>query len=151
MAKLNGKPLDAFAAPGGRLVVSRTWHSGDTLEITLERQLEVVELPGDPAHVALRFGPIVFAARLGREGLDAAHLRAPPTPPRMVPAYPLEAVAVPTMSPDIRSPAHWLEPIPGKPLAFRARRQPELEFAPLYRIQDERFAVYVPVADAEFD
>jgi hypothetical protein len=129
----------------------RTWRPGDTLEITLERQLEVVELPGDPERVALRYGAIVLAARLGREGLDAAHLRAPPTQPRMVPEYPLEAVAVPTMSPDIRSPAQWLEPIPGKPLAFRARRQPELEFAPLYRIQDERFAVYLPVADAEFD
>jgi len=151
VAKLNGQPLNAFAAPGGRLVMTRTWRPGDTLEITLERQLEVVELPGDPEHVALRYGAIVLAARLGREGLDAAHLRAPPTQPRMVPEYPLEAVAVPTMSPDIRSPAQWLEPIPGKPLAFRARRQPELEFAPLYRIQDERFAVYLPVADAEFD
>jgi hypothetical protein len=150
-ATLNGKPLEAFAAPGGRLVVTRTWHAGDTLEITLERRLEAVELPGDPEHVALCYGPIVLAARLGREGLDAAHLRAPPTAPRSVPEYPLDAVAVPTMSPDIRSPERWLEPIPGKPLEFRVRRQPEIEFAPLYRLQDERFAVYLPVADAEFD
>ena len=75
-------------------------------------------------------------------------MRAPPTKPRTVPEYPLEAVPVPAVPDAIRNPAQYLEAIAGRPLEYRTRSGPPLEFAPLHKIFDERFAVYLPVADA---
>ena len=52
-------------------------------------RLHAAPMPDDPGLLAVLYGPLLLAARLGRAGLDAAHLRAAPTRPRMVPGYPL--------------------------------------------------------------
>jgi DUF1680 family protein len=144
--RLNGVLQEATATPGSRLAIRRHWSVGDTVELHADWGLDAVELPGDPGQVAVRLGPLVLAARLGREGLDSAHLRAGPTAPRTVPEYPLPAVAVPVAPAALRTPSAWLTPTAGSPLTFHSRGAPALEFVPLYRIVDERFAVYLPTA-----
>ena len=139
-ARLNGKPLDGFAAPGGYLVLDRTWHDGDRLEVALPMALSSVAMPDDPSIQALTYGPLVLAERMGSAGLGPGVLRAEPTKPRAIPEYKGDGLAMPALT----GPAPWLRPAGGKPLAFHTTGPGERrEFVPLYQIFDERYAVYV--------
>jgi uncharacterized protein len=86
-ARLNGQPVDGFAAPGGYLVLDRTWRDGDRLEVSLPMSLSTTPTPDDPSLQAILYGPLVLAARMGKVGLGPDNLRAGPTRPRTVPEY----------------------------------------------------------------
>jgi uncharacterized protein len=147
-AQLNGTVLPDFAAAGSYFVLERRWRDGDALTLHLPMRLHAAPMPDDPTLLAVMYGPLVLAARLGRAGLDADHLRAPPTPPRKVPEYPLPPVTAPTITAAALDPASWLEPLAGRPLAFRTTGQAEaLTLEPLNAIFDERYAVYFRVRE----
>jgi DUF1680 family protein len=122
-ARLNGKLLDGFAAPGGYFVMDRKWSDGDQVEIQLPMHLHVCAMPDDPSVQAVMFGPLVLAGRLGTAGLTSDKLRAPPTPPRQVPEYTVESIAVPDIVSSTSDVESWVERIPGRALAFRTRGQ----------------------------
>ena len=141
-AALNGKPLEGFAAPGGYYVLDRTWKDGDRLALRFPMSLHPHPMPDDPSLVAVMYGPLVLAGRLGTEGLTPATLRAEPTRPREVPRYSLDAVPAPSFTGSAADPAGWIEP-GGKPLEFRTAGQArDVELVPFYRLFDERYAVY---------
>ena len=141
-AALNGKPLEGFAAPGGYYVLDRTWKDGDRLALRFPMSLHPHPMPDDPSLVAVMYGPLVLAGRLGTEGLTPATLRAEPTRPREVPRYPLDAVPAPSFTGSAADPAGWIEP-GGKPLEFRTAGQArDVDLVPFYRLFDERYAVY---------
>ena len=142
-AYLNGEALRERASPGSYFALTRRWQEGDELTLRLPMRLHAAPLPDDPSLQAVMYGPLVLAARLGRAGLDAANLRAEPTRPRMVPEYRLPPVAAPTITAPAADPSSWLEPLAGRPLAFRTTGQAQpLTLEPLNSIFDERYAVY---------
>ncbi|HZO22379.1 MAG TPA: beta-L-arabinofuranosidase domain-containing protein [Steroidobacteraceae bacterium] len=148
-AQLNGRTLPRFAAPGSYLVLNRTWHDGDVLSVRLPMRLHAAPMPDDATVLAVMYGPLVLAGRLGHEGLGAPTLRAEPTRPRKVPEYPLEPVAAPTIRARSADPATWLETVPGEPLQFRTVGQERvITLEPLNQVFDERFAVYWKVLPA---
>jgi DUF1680 family protein len=67
--KINGKPLDVAAEPGGYLAIHRTWKNGDRVEMSLPMRLSVEVMPDDDATQAFLYGPLVLAGDLGNEGL----------------------------------------------------------------------------------
>lgn len=142
-ATLNGRRLEAFAAPGGYLTVSRTWQDGDKLEISLPMSLYAEPMSDDPSVQAIMYGPLVLAGRLGTEGLTQDVLRAEPTKLRDIPHYrsePVSALQFHAGTPDLRK---WIEPAAGRPLEFRTTGQERnVELSPLYKVIDERYAVY---------
>jgi DUF1680 family protein len=147
---LNGKPLEGFASPGSYFVLDREWRNGDRIEVRLPMSLHVAAMPDDPTMQAVMYGPLVLAGKLGTAGLTSKNLRAPPTPPRQVPEYTAEPVAVPTIVAPRNDVASWLRPIAGRPLEFRTTGQSaDLNLVPLNRIFDERFAVYWKVEVAK--
>jgi DUF1680 family protein len=140
---LNGKPLEGFAGPGSYYVLDRVWRNGDRIELRLPMSLHVAAMPDDPAMQAVMYGPLVLAGKLGTAGLTSKNLRAPPTPPRQVPEYTAEPVAAPAIVAPRGDLVSWLRPVPGRPLEFRTTGQPaDIDFVPLNRVFDERFAVY---------
>jgi len=142
-ARLNGAVLPDLASPGSYLALERRWRDGDVLTVRLPLRLHAAPTPDDPRLLAVMYGPLVLAGRLGSAGLDAAHLRAEPTRPRKVPEYPLPPVSAPIFTTAALDPASWLEPLPGRPLAFRTTGQAQtVTLEPLNRIFDERYAVY---------
>lgn len=142
-ARLNGRPIEAFASAGSQLVLDRLWKDGDRVELQLPMRLRREALPDDASIQALTYGPIVLAGRLGSAGLDAATLRAEPTKPRTVPEYKGEPVGVPAIEETRGELASWVEPVPGRPLEFRTIGQAaNLQLLPLNRVFDERFVVY---------
>jgi DUF1680 family protein len=138
-ARLNGRPLESFAAPGGWLAMDRAWRDGDRVDLTFPMRLRLEPCPDDAGTRAAMYGPIVLAGRLGKAGLTGATVRAEPTKPRTVPEYKLEPASAPALGSDpskiLRSGEH--------PLEFRASAGGrELSLAPLHSIFDERYAVY---------
>ena len=75
--RLNGKPLDASAAPGSYLMLNRAWKAGDRIEMELPMHLHAQAMPDDPAMQAFLYGPLVLAGDLGGEGLTEAHIIGP--------------------------------------------------------------------------
>ncbi|HSS00026.1 MAG TPA: glycoside hydrolase family 127 protein [Kofleriaceae bacterium] len=138
-ARLNNKPLDGFAAPGGYLLIDRTWRDGDRLELSLPMSLTTSPLPDDPSLQALLYGPLVLAARMGTTGLTPANLRAEPTKPRTIPEYKGDGLPTPSLTgtaPFVRADA---------PLAFHTSSGERRDLVPLYQILDERYSVYFKV------
>jgi DUF1680 family protein len=141
-ATLNGRALEAFASPGSYLVLDRVFADGDRLEVTLPMALRTCPMPDEPDLVAVMHGPVVLAGRLGAAGLTPDNLRAEPTKPRTVPEYRSEPVPAPALR-LASDPSTVLRPVPGVPLAYETTGQPAVvRFEPLYRIFDERYAVY---------
>ena len=141
-ARLNGETLAAPTAPGSWLTVERQWRDGDELALRLPMRLHSVPLSGEGALQAVMYGPLVLAARLGSEGLDARTLRAGPTRPRTVPEYTSAPISVPVIAAASPEPHSWLSRS-GQELEFRTVGQArELTLVPLNSIFDERYAVY---------
>jgi DUF1680 family protein len=67
--KVNGHRFLTSRQPGTYVELSRTWRDGDTIEAQLPMRLHTEPLPGHANVVAIMYGPIVLAGRLGRKGL----------------------------------------------------------------------------------
>jgi uncharacterized protein len=142
-ARVNGRPVSAFASPSSYLVLRREWKGGDRVELALPMSLRVEPTPDDPGVQAAMYGPLVLAGRLGGEGLTRAMAYG---------GYDCELkgdpVAAPAIGADPKDPAGWIEPVAGKRLAFRTRGQArEIELVPVNRLFDERYAVYWKVRE----
>ena len=156
--RLNGKVLDASAAPGSYLTLHREWKAGDKIEMRLPMTLRVEAMPDDPGIQAFLYGPLVLAGDLGGQGLTDAHITGPnlrvgwagieqagsplaiansipPVPPLQVPTFKAAA--------DLDS---WIKPS-DKPLVFRTNGQKNnITLVPLYSLFDRRYAVYWQVS-----
>lgn len=136
-AKLNGHPLDGFAAPGGYFVLDRTWKSGDTVAVKLPMSLHLKPMPDDPTLAAVMYGPVVLVGRLGTEGLTPDILRAEPTKPREIPEYKDK----PTAAPELKSQS--VAKASERALEFRgAGPAREYQLVPFHTLFDERYTVY---------
>ncbi|HVO68481.1 MAG TPA: hypothetical protein VMT24_00460 [Aggregatilineaceae bacterium] len=61
--QVNGETQDVQPNGQGYLVLSRKWAESDTIDLTMEMLIHVVvDRIGDPGHVALVRGPLVYAA-----------------------------------------------------------------------------------------
>jgi len=123
--KLNGKTLEASAAPGSYLTLTRVWKAGDRVEMDMPKRLSAEPLPDDLTRQAVMYGPVVLAGDLGP--LPAEHAAAPP------------AIPVVKATGDIAS---WVKPGDG-PMSFRAG---DLKLLPLNSIFDRRYLVYLQLA-----
>ncbi|MFI6821120.1 beta-L-arabinofuranosidase domain-containing protein [Micromonospora sp. NPDC050187] len=68
--RLNGVPQPPVAA-GGYARITRTWASGDTVDVTLPMALTREPTPDNAAVQAVRVGPIVLAGQYGTTNLTA--------------------------------------------------------------------------------
>ena len=139
-AALNGRALEGFAAPSGYYVLDRPWRDGDRLEVRLPMSLHAHPMPDDPTLVAMMYGPMVLAGKLGT---DAPSPRAGPTPPREVPEYKLPPVSAPSFKGAAGDLASWVHPVAGQALTFRTSGQAQdVTLVPFHSIFDERYAIY---------
>ncbi|MGH7647726.1 MAG: beta-L-arabinofuranosidase domain-containing protein [Gemmatimonadaceae bacterium] len=148
-ASLNGRPLDAFAAPSSYLVLDRTWRDGDRVTVTMPMALHAHPMPDDATIQAVMYGPLVLAGRLGTTGLTPAVLRAEPTKPRTVPEYKADPVPAPSFVAPADDLSTWItrHSGAGEPLEFRTVGQAtDVTLVPLNTVIDERYAVYWKVA-----
>ena len=143
---LNGTLLPGSVHSGGYFTLERRWSEGDVLSVHLPMRLHAAPMPDDASVVAVMYGPLVLAARLGTAGLTAENLRAGPTLPRKVPEYAAEPIGIAPIVARSRDPSSWLRPVAGRALEFSTiGQESDLTLVPLNRIFDERYAVYFNV------
>jgi DUF1680 family protein len=145
--KINGKALEVSASPGSYLNISRTWKSGDKVEMEMPMKLRVEAMPDDRKLQAFLYGPIVLAGDLGADGLTPKMIVGP-NAPRMQARPGVDAADVPPKIevPEFRAasedPSSWIKPT-GKPLRFKTTGQAkDVELAPISSIFDRRYSVY---------
>ena len=157
--RLNGKALDASAAPGSYLVLKREWTAGDKIEIRLPMHLYAQPMPDEPHMRAFLFGPLVLAGDLGNDGLTEAHIIGPNlrVGARIAQQYgsplgpannapPVPDIEIPSFRNGDNDPARWIKPA-DTPLSFVTEGQRKnVTMVPLNRIYDRRYAVYWQVS-----
>ena len=135
---VNGTPIPAFSSPSSYLSLTRTWKSGDVVELTLPMRLHRSHMPDDRSVQAVMYGPLVLASRLGSEGLTEA---------MQLGDYDQDykgtvAQVDPIHAPIEGDPA-WVEPLKGRPLTFTTVGQTRaIEMVPVSAIHGEKYAVY---------
>jgi uncharacterized protein len=133
--KINGSPLAAFASPSSYLILDRVWRSGDKIELSLPMGLHIWPMPDDHTIQAAMYGPVVLAGRFDAVSKDMMYGDYQPKP--------TDQLKVPDVVADPAKPTAWLQPDAKQPLTFQAVGQASpLTLVPLYRIIDERYAVY---------
>lgn len=136
--RVNGGPAGPSPRPGSYLELRRRWKDGDRIEVDLPMSLRSWPMPDDPTVVAFLYGPLVLAGDLGSDRLtdDERH-----TSENWF-RYPDPRPAPPLLG-DASRPADWIEPVPGRALAFRTRGQERaITLRPYHRLFDRRYAIY---------
>jgi hypothetical protein len=141
---VNGTPEKAVAGSDGYLTLDRTWKSGDRVEIALPMTLRHEPVAGSPELATLAYGPLVLAARMGRDGLSRDMIDAGQGPDMgRLPALPMPQFEIPDASKDAGNEPQWVKKTGEDELRFQTAGQiKDMEFKPLYQVMDERFSVY---------
>jgi DUF1680 family protein len=135
--KINGRPVEATASPGSYLTLTRTWETGDRVELELPMSLHIEKMPDDPSMQAVLYGPLVLAGDLGSEGLSPDLITGPEGP-----AIREHPIAVPAFRAASDSPDSWIKPA-GEPLTFRTSgQQRDVTLAPFDRTFGRRYSIY---------
>jgi uncharacterized protein len=131
--KINGRALEASAAPGSYLTLTRTWKTGDRIELALPMTLRTEAMPDDPNMRAVLYGPLVLAGDLGTQGLTEQNTIGHSAPaPRQIP------IAIPSF----KAADSWLKPS-DRPLTFRTAGQAtDVTLVPLNSLFGKRYSVY---------
>ncbi len=137
--KVNSKVEKVAATPSSYVELKRRWKQGDKVEVSLPMRLHASPTPDDGTIQAPMYGPLVLAARLGKEGLTQDDIYGP-NAPEMEKETPMAMPEV--VVKDIGS-IEWVEAVAGEKLKFRTVGQTKTtELIPLYRLMDERYSVY---------
>jgi DUF1680 family protein len=67
---VNGEEVARSSTPGSYIDLTRTWHTGDCVELQLQMEIITESAPAAPNVIAFTFGPLVLAGALGRAGLQ---------------------------------------------------------------------------------
>jgi DUF1680 family protein len=68
---VNGAQQDVDTTPGTYAVVTRSWASGDTVEVHLPMSVVMTAANDDPNVAAITYGPVVLSGNYGNSGLSA--------------------------------------------------------------------------------
>jgi len=143
---VNGEPVSGAAEKNSYVEVKRTWKTGDKVDVTFNLTLRTESLPGVKDEVALLYGPIVLAGKLGTDGMPSPYQRDQLDQVRF--PHP----AVPSfVSADADFLSH-VKMISRSPLLFETQglaKPREVVLEPFYLVQHERDAVYWKVATPE--
>jgi len=142
---VDGTPVPAAAERAGYTTVRRTWRGGETLAWRLVAGPAAERLPGDDGWVALRWGPVVLAARGDTD--DLVGLRADDTRMGHVARGPLRPLAdAPLLVGSDDDLAAALHPAGDGTFVLDRGPADPLVLEPLHSLHDARYTVYFPAA-----
>ncbi|MAO66611.1 MAG: hypothetical protein CL666_16590 [Balneola sp.] len=140
----------AVTANGNYWSIERRWEDGDQVEISLPMNLRLERLEDNENLAAVKYGPVLLAGKLGREGMDED-----PIPYAGFEGFDgrwdhrryedMPTVEAPAFQTNGRSLNEWLKPTGSTSLNFKTQNagQPfDVEFAPFYEVNHERYGIY---------
>ncbi|MCX6343503.1 MAG: glycoside hydrolase family 127 protein [Armatimonadetes bacterium] len=122
-AKVNGKPFASANKPSSYLALSKTWKTGDKIEVKLPMRLYTEYVLDNKERMAVLYGPIVLAGRVEQ---------ADPDKPMTV------------LVTEGRPAKDWVKRVPGK-LEFVTSgvgKPSDITLVPFYAIDSEPYAIY---------
>jgi hypothetical protein len=126
---VNGERQLDVPSPGSYVEITRTWNTGDVVNITLPKSIRIEAVPDNPSRVALLWGPLVLAGDLGPD--DHAG-----------------RVDIPVIVTDGR-PDGYLIPDPEHPGGFKlsavnaeTNAETTIDLVPFYRLHRRTYSVY---------
>jgi DUF1680 family protein len=143
--RVNGKKQPITGKPESYVSIDREWHTGDRVDVQLPMKLHTEPLPGTTNIVAMMYGPIVLAGRLGTDGMPNQYAKDQTVYNKS--PNPTAPVFVGEMK-DLLS--HIKET--GDPLTFRTHDlgQPnDVVLVPFYKLNYERYSIYWSVVSSE--
>ncbi len=138
---------DSLAQPGSFVEITRTWNSGDTIELALPKTVRLEPTPDDKRIAAIMWGPLVLAGDLGprREsrGEDAP---GQPAPFLLAAERPVSEWVLP----GTRAGDFQIKQV-GRPISQPTQIE-DVSLTPFYRTHERTYSVYFDVVTpAEFD
>lgn len=152
---VNSKNVNVKVDSDGYFSIKRIWKKGDIIEMTMPMHLSAQRLPDNSDYFAFKYGPIVLAAKYGKEkqdGLFADDSRGGHI--AHGPQIPLNEI--PTILGNSDSVLDHVEMTNAKDLTFKLKGlYPQNKFAdglelmPFYKIHEERYIIYFPQANQD--
>lgn len=141
--RINGKVQKIKNTAGSYLLLSRLWKVGDVVEVNFSMDLQMQACNDNAAKVALMYGPIVLAGKMGTAQMNAP---APYSNPALYNDYYTYKFNVPNnIQTSLELKQHTLtqtiEPVANEPLTFKTKKE-GIILKPLYDIHRERYVVY---------
>jgi uncharacterized protein len=141
--RVNGRKVLDSAEPGRYLELARVWHPGDVIDVDLPMHLYLQPLPGADDIVAVMFGPVVLAARMGSDGIG-------PGDDVVVGNWAYgkvldRSVDLPVLALGTGDLEARIRRQPGRSLSFRQTASPTsagFDLRPFHRIAHERYSIY---------
>jgi DUF1680 family protein len=141
--RVNGRVVDSAARPGSYIAIDRTWRNGDVVDVRVPMSLHAEALPGAPDKVAILYGPLVLAGRLGKAamypGADIIQNE------RTVGSILDVPVAVPDLAASAQDVVTRIRPVAGAPLTFETTgigKPHDVTLIPYHRLHHERYNIY---------
>jgi uncharacterized protein len=123
---VNGILQTETTGADGYLIIRRTWHNGDKVELQLPENFYSEAIPDNPNRIALFYGPVLLAGELGDKEPDPVK-------------------GIPVMVSATSDPNHWITRKSTDPLVFQTANtgQPgDLTLIPFNRTANEYYSVY---------
>lgn len=123
---LNGKELQATTDKDGFLLLERAWKKGDKLSLNMPKSLYTQAMPDNPNRIAVLYGPLVLAGKLGS-------------------SMPDPVFGTPVLLTDDKNVANWIKADPASPLAFKMNavgKPKDVSLQPFYQVYNEYYSVY---------
>jgi DUF1680 family protein len=143
---VNGAPQTVTAKPGQYADITREWKDGDTLTVETPMALRTEMLPHSTDYVAVLYGPVVLAGKLGDEGLDAATVNRVDMDEKKR----LTPEKTPIFVAPVADIASHLQRAQDGSLTFASHdlvKPGDVSLVPLYQIVNERYSVYWQLVD----
>ena len=140
---VNGRHWIESGKPGTYIAVDRKWRDGDSVEVKLPMSLHFEALPGRSDVIAMLYGPIVLAGRLGRTGLTSGADTI--INERSIGDVLKENIEVPRLVGNVEEIVKHVKRSSDSALAFRTDGigDPfDVELIPYFRIAHERYNLY---------
>jgi len=149
--RINGKAFAHSGKPGGYIPIRRHWKTGDRVEISLPMHAELEQMPDGSDYFALRYGPLVLAAKTQPFADEKLDFFADDSRMGHVASGPMCALdKAPVFVSEDRDFVNELRRLPGDELRFaapetlRANGQKNLELIPFFRLHESRYMLYWP-------
>ncbi|KFE98309.1 glycoside hydrolase family 127 protein [Chryseobacterium luteum] len=152
---VNGKNVNVPVDTEGYFTIKRKWKKGDVIEMKMLMHLSAEQLPDHSDYFAFKYGPIVLAAKYGKEnqdGLFADDSRGG----HIAHGSQIPLNEIPTILGSPTSVLSHLQQVSDKDLTFKLtglypqdKFNSGLELVPFYKIQEERYIIYFPQANQD--
>jgi DUF1680 family protein len=123
---INGKPAVIETDANGFFVLNRTWKNNDQVKLVLPKSLHTESMPDNPNRIAVLYGPLLLAGKLGD-------------------TMPDPVFGTPVLLTDDKNVNNWIKPVSNQPMAFEMKgvgKPMDVQLIPFYQMYKEYYSVY---------